>query len=127
MYSHASFTVHERSRDWIRDLIEITHAPHYEIETQTQTEYVASGANLADLPSRDDLTLLTSMGSETIHSDQVRFPDMTLSLTELFDQLERELAPAPSSNAKRHRAQVEEAIQAILSPKPAPKKLDRNC
>ena len=37
VYSHASFTVHERSRDWIRDLIEITHAPHYEIETQTQT------------------------------------------------------------------------------------------
>jgi hypothetical protein len=37
VYSHASFTVNESSRDWIRYLIEITHAPHYEIETQTQT------------------------------------------------------------------------------------------
>ena len=62
------------------------------------------------------------MGSETVHSDHVRFPNMTLPLTEVFDQLERELAKAPSSNAKRHRAQVEEAINAILSPGPAPKK-----
>jgi hypothetical protein len=103
-------------------MIHIFHCLCAVLNVRVWTEYVASGANLADLPSRDDLTLLTSMGSETIHSDQVRFPDMTLSLTELFDQLERELAPAPSSNAKRHRAQVEEAIQAILSPKPAPKK-----
>ena len=75
-------------------------------------------ANLADLPSRDNLELLRSMGSRGIEADKIRFPDLSLSLTESFQKIMDELSPSMSTSFKRHRLQLEEAIKDLSQPPP---------
>jgi hypothetical protein len=99
-------------------MIHLFHCLCTALNVRVWCEYVASGANLADLPSRDDLELLKSMGSRGIEADKIRFPDLSLSLTESFQKIMDEFSPSMSTSFKRHRLQIEEAIKDTSQPPP---------
>jgi hypothetical protein len=99
-------------------MIHLFHCLCTALNVRVWCEYVASGANLADLPSRDDLELLKSMGSRGIEADKIRFPDLALSLTESFQKIMDEFSPSMSTSFKRHRIQIEEAIKDLSQPPP---------
>ena len=77
------------------------------LQAQVWFEYCPSGANIADLPSRDDFRLLLEL--ESVPFD-VRWPDMASEWGGVFDRIFDEFAPPPSKAEKRARAQVNEAV-----------------
>ena len=99
-------------------MIHLFHCLCTALNVRVWCEYVASGANLADLPSRDDVELLNSMGSHGIEADKIRFPDLSLSLTEAFQTIMDEFCPSMSTSSKRHRRQIEEALKDLSQPPP---------
>ena len=86
-------------------------------------EHVPSGANLADLPSRDDFELLHEMGSTSFSSELV-WPDLTASMPDVFSDLWRRYSPGRQTNSrKRHAREVEDAIEAAReAPRKAPRR-----
>ena len=86
-------------------------------------EHVPSGANLADLPSRDDFELLLELGSTSFSSELV-WPDLTASMPEVFSDLWRRYSPDRQTSArKRHAREVEVAIEAAReAPRKAPRR-----
>ena len=76
--------------------------------TQVWFEHVASGANLADMPSRGDLSLLDELGSTAF---DVRWPELASGWAGAFDAIFDEFAPKPTKPEKRARRAVEQAIE----------------
>ena len=68
-------------------------------------EYVASGANLADLPSRGEFALLAAMGSERFDAS---LPPVGGDWAAVFRALQRR----PSAGAKRARAELDSELAA---------------
>ena len=97
-----------RDEDCAR-MIHIFHCLCASLNVRVWVEYVASGANLADLPSRDDFSLLLSMGSRAVPPSEVRFLDLSVSLVDALAQIESEFLPAPSASTKRHARRASRA------------------
>ena len=94
-----------------------------EASSAPRFEHVPSGANLADLPSRDDFELLHEMGSTSFSSELV-WPDLTASMPDVFSDLWRRYSPGrPTNSRKRHAREVEVAIEAAReAPRKAPRR-----
>ena len=75
-------------------------------------EYVPSGANISDLPSRDEFALLESMGSASFSADLV-WPDLQSSLAAVFGDLWAKHAPSPSRATKRQAEAIDSALADI--------------
>jgi hypothetical protein len=76
--------------------------------TQVWFEYVPSGANIADLPSRDDFELLAELGSVPF---DIQWPPVGLSWYDTFvDAWERAAPRRPSRAAKRASAELSAAF-----------------
>ena len=73
------------------------------LQTQVWFEFVPSGANLADEPSRDEFGLLHEMGSTWF---DVVWPDMESSWAGVFESILDEFGKKPTSGEKRVRAEV---------------------
>ena len=97
-------------------MIHIFHALCLALDISVWFEYVASGANLADLPSRGDRQLLTEMGSTPF--SHVEWPDLATDLSRSFKSIWERFAPRPSTGDKRRRAAIDRAIGDLRDPVP---------
>ena len=97
-------------------MIHIFHALCLALDISVWFEYVASGANLADLPSRGDRQLLTEMGSTPF--SHVEWPDLATDLSRSFQSIWERFAPRPSTGDKRRRAAIDRAIGDLRDPVP---------
>ena len=103
-------------------LIHIFHTLCLALDISVWFEYVASGANLADLPSRGDRELLIEMGSTPF--SHVEWPDLAADLSRSFQSIWERFAPRPSTGDKRRRAAIDRAVSAVRGEVPRP--LPRN-
>jgi hypothetical protein len=87
-------------------MIHVFHTMCAALGVSVWFEYVPSGANIADLPSRDEFALLRQMGSVSFSEDIV-WPDVQSSLSTVFADLWAAHAPAPSRSQKRQLAAIE--------------------
>jgi hypothetical protein len=71
------------------------------LRTRVWVEHVATGANLADMPSRGDLSLLRRLGSVPVDRADVTWPDLSLGLTEAFRAVWGRLAGSESAADKK--------------------------
>ena len=72
-------------------------------------EYVPSAANIADLPSRDELELLRSKGSKPF---KAKWPSLEASWEQSLDGFFIKFAPKPSGADRRRLAALEVLIEA---------------
>jgi hypothetical protein len=86
-------------------MIHVFHTMCAALNISVWFEYVPSGANCADLPSRNEFALLEEMGSASF-SGQLQWPDIQSSLATVFGDLWAAHAPAPSRASKRQSAAV---------------------
>ena len=100
-------------------LIHLFHCMCQALNVRVWVEHVPSGANISDLPSRDEFELIRKMGSKPVGKEATRFPDISLSLTEACRALLREFARPPSKAAKRHRAELEQAVESLRGLRPS--------
>ena len=100
-------------------LIHIFHTLCLALDISVWFEYVASGANLADLPSRGDRELLIEMGSTPF--SHVEWPDLAADLSSSFQTIWERFAPRPSTGDKRRHAAVDLAIDALRREAPGPR------
>ena len=96
-------------------LIHIFHTLCLALDISVWFEYVASGANLADLPSRGDRELLIELGSTPF--SHVEWPDLSSS----FESIWERFSPRPSTGDKRRRAAIDRAIGALRGEAPGPR------
>ena len=80
------------------------------IDCNVWLEYVQSGANISDLPSRGKFELLADMGSLQF---EMILPPVGGGWWCVYTSLFMELAPRPSAGAKRSRAQVEAELESL--------------
>ena len=73
-------------------------------------EYVASGANIADLPSRDEFELLDEFGSTPF---DIVWPDVSESWTDAFTRVFKSVSISPSRAAKKAQGRVKHAISML--------------
>ena len=99
-----------RAHDSAR-IVHIFHCMCAALNTQVWLEYVASGANIADQPSRDEFALLLEMGS-TSFSSELRWPDIAPAWTGVFDRIFDAYAPKPSKAERAARRRVADEITA---------------
>jgi hypothetical protein len=97
-----------RQHDTAR-LVHMFHCLCAALGARVWLEYVPSGANIADQPSRGEFALLQRLGS-TSFCETLRWPDMAPAWTGVFERVFAEFAPRPSKAEKRARARVAEAI-----------------
>ena len=99
-------------------IIHLFHVAAMSLRARVWVEHVATGANLADMPSRDDLSLLHSLGSAPVPADDVYWPDLSAGLTQAFHTVWGMLVGAESQADKRSRKAVEAAVAAMRSGEP---------
>jgi hypothetical protein len=91
-------------------LIHSFHSVLGAIDCNVWLEYVASGANIADLPSRGEFGMLHELGS-------IRFPTILPVIggdwREVYTRIFADLAPRPSKGSKRMRAEIGAETAAI--------------
>ena len=78
------------------------------VNAQVWFEFVPSGANLADQPSRDELELPSELGSTAFRA---RWPDMDASWEKAFIQIFNDLGPS-RPRQKNGRDAQEDAVSA---------------
>lgn len=88
------------------------HAIAASLQVRVWFEYVASGANIADLPSRNEFTKLRELGSIAF---QTVWPDLGASYTASFAHAFTQYAPTDSRPAKSLRCAIRDAIALIRS------------
>ena len=91
-------------------MVHMFHAYCAALGTRVWFEYVPSGANLADQPSRGEFDLLRELGSESFELD---WPDATDSWLEAVDDAFRRYAAASTRMERRWRDEIEEAIETV--------------
>ena len=88
--------------------------------TRVWFEYVPSGANIADLPSRGDFDLLAQMGSKPF---DVAWPPVGLSWRDAFRHAWKRASPSrPSTAAKRAFDEIQDAISEMRGVDPRAKR-----
>ena len=88
-------------------LVHVFHAIAAAAGTNVWFEYVPSAANIADLPSRDELELLRSMGSVEF---AVRWPALESSWEQTMENFFIKFSPKPSSADRRRLFELERLI-----------------
>ena len=99
-------------------IIHLFHAACLALRVRVWVEHVATGANLADMPSRDDFSLLRKLGSVPVDAGDVFWPDLSQGLTQAFLDVWARLAGKESSADKRSRKAIEAAIAAMRAGPP---------
>ena len=89
-------------------LVHVFHSLCAALQTQVWFEFVPSGANLADQPSRDDFALLAELGSTSFATV---WPDVGAGWHDAFEHIFDKFAPRPSKAEKRARRAVDDAIE----------------
>ena len=74
-----------------------------------------SGANIADQPSRGDVSLLLSMGSLPF---DMELPPVGGDWAAIYEVLFTTLAPRPSHGVKRARREIEDEVEKIKVRRP---------
>ena len=74
-------------------------------------EYVPTGANIADQPSRDEFALLLEMGSASF-SPSLVWPDLAPAWTGVFDRIFDTYSPKPTRAELTARKRVASEISA---------------
>ena len=90
-------------------MVHVFHSLCAAINAQVWFEFVPSGANLADQPSRGELELLSELGSTAF---EARWPDMDASWASAFTRIFDEFGVKPNKAEKRARREVAEAISS---------------
>ena len=85
----------------------IFHASCLALGADVWFEWVPSGANIADLPSRDEFELLNELGSVV---GEVVWPSLTLGWKAAMEAAFDAYAPRPKRGSKRARAEVALAV-----------------
>lgn len=88
------------------------HAIAAALQSRVWFEYVASGANIADLPSRGEFEKLTELGSVPFTA---KWPELGASWSASFASAFNEYAPRPGKAAVRLRRAIQAAIELIRS------------
>jgi hypothetical protein len=91
-------------------MIHVFHTTASAVGANVWLEYVQSGANIADLPSRGEFALLHSLGSIRF---EIVLPQIGGEWTEVFSSIFRDFAPRPSAGVKRARAQISEEVARL--------------
>ena len=91
-------------------MIHAFHTVLAAIDCNVWLEYVQSGANISDLPSRGKFELLAEMGS--IQFEMV-IPPVGGDWWRVYTSLFMKLAPRPSAGAKRARTQVAAELESL--------------
>ena len=99
-------------------IIHLFHAACLALRVRVWVEHVATGANLADMPSRDDFSLLRKLGSVPVDAGDVFWPDLSQGLTQAFLDVWARLAGKESSADKRSREAIEAALAAMRAGPP---------
>ena len=95
------------------DAARIVHSFHSvcaAVQSNVWMEYVASGANIADLPSRNDLALLQELGSEKF---EIEWPSLSESWAEVFSRIMRSYGPPRSKTMRKMGERYSAAMQAL--------------
>ena len=100
-------------------IIHLFHVAAAALRARVWVEHVATGANLADMPSRDDLSLLRRLGSVPVDRADVTWPDLSLGLTRAFHVVWDRLAGKESAADKKSRQAIERAIETMRRGQPA--------
>jgi hypothetical protein len=74
------------------------------IDANVWMEYVGTGANIADLPSRGEFALLRELGSTRF---EITMPEVGGDWREVYRRIFANLAPRPSRSVKRARSEIE--------------------
>ena len=82
------------------------------IDANVWLEYVASGANISDLPSRGEFALLLELGSTRF---ETVMPAVGGDWAAVYRQTFKDLAPRPSASMKRARKEVDEEVRRVRS------------
>ena len=82
------------------------------IDANVWMEYVASGANISDLPSRGDFALLHELGSTRF---ETVLPEVGGEYAAIYRQVFKDLSPRPSSSVKRARREMEDEVRRVRS------------
>ena len=96
-------------------MIHAFHTVLAAIDCNVWLEYVQSGANIADQPSRGDEALLLSMGSVRF---EMELPPVGGDWAVIYEELFMKLAPRPSRGVKRARREIEDEIEKIKVRRP---------
>ena len=92
-------------------LVHMFHCVCAAIGAQVWLEYVPTGANIADQPSRAEFALLLEMGSVDF-SRSIEWPDMAPAWTGVFDRVFDAYAPKPTRAERKTRKRVADAIDS---------------
>ena len=95
------------------DAARIVHSFHSvcaAVQANVWMEYVASGANIADLPSRNDLALLNELGSAEF---DIEWPRLAESWLEAFTRIMRSFGPRRSRTIRRMVQRFSSALRAL--------------
>ena len=92
-------------------LVHMFHCVCAAIGAQVWLEYVPTGANIADQPSRAEFALLLEMGSVDF-SRSIEWPDMAPAWTGVFDRVFDAYAPKPTRAERKARKRVADAIDS---------------
>ena len=91
-------------------LVHVMHAVLAATECNVWLEYVQSGANIADLPSRGEFELLKELGSIPF---EMKIPPIGGDWEQVLRDVFSSLAPRPNPGAKRARSEVDAAASQL--------------
>ena len=91
-------------------MIHALHTVLAAIDCNVWLEYVQSGANISDPPSRGKFELLAEMGSVSFPTI---LPPVGGDWEDVYTSLFTELAPRPSAGAKRSRAEIASELSSL--------------
>ena len=93
-------------------MIHAFHSVLAAIDCNVWLEYVQSGANIADQPSRGDVALLLSLGSIAF---DMQLPPVGGDWSATYKAMFCRLAPRPTAGVKRARAVVQSHVDELLA------------
>jgi hypothetical protein len=95
-------------------LIHVFHAAVAAMGVNPWLEFVPSGANIADLPSRGEFSLLQELGSEKF---DVKWPLVGAEWLAAFEEVYLSLALPPSRAMKRQASDIGAELQRLKAPR----------
>jgi hypothetical protein len=104
-------------------MIHLFHVVCEALQINVWFEYVTSGANIADLPSRGEFTLLRAMGSAPFSPT---WPDLQGSLRSIFERYWVSLSGSLSRAVSRHMVEIDDEIDRLRGGPERRKRLRRS-
>ena len=107
-------------------LILLLHIVCAALRVRLWVEYVPSGANVADEPSRGSLDRLLAWGSSPlVEASDVVWPRLDEPVDDAFRRLWGSLAAPESNAARNHRVEVAASIESLRTPQPTQSRRSR--